>query len=467
MADKLIIQNCISQLILDSESIHNTIWNALRFRKVGYFHSPMYKLFLRTKGKKGWNGYTEFFSKTTGKFPTGILPEVVKALNYLNLKLEIEDQRTDLIDFTPVDEDFFSDQGITLYDYQVNTINSMWKSERGIIKAATAAGKTLMFTALVKSIPPSTPTLVLFRSRTLVRQTYDIFKKNGIQNIGRIYSGCFEPNSVLLTTIQSKENYLPLLDKFQVLICDECHEFSTGKSIDFFKKMKKCRYRFGFSATPWPKGDDVKKYQVKSWFGPIITDLAAKDLQDKGRLSQSECFFHKITKPYEIALHDYNGAYQKGVVENIHLYDKIKEIIDSYDIGNRILIVVEKIPHGEAIHQSLPGSIWVSGENNDEERDYAINKLRESSPNEKVVVVASRIMQTGVDIFVHALINAAGYKSDIMTIQRKGRGLRLAPDKKKLDYHDFYYTNNSYLEKHSRERIKHLKAEGYEIKIIE
>ena len=204
MTNKLIIENGISQLILESESIHNTIWKALRFRQNGYFHSPMYKLFLRSEGKKGWNGYTEFFSKKTGRFPTGILPEVAKALNSLKIKIDIEDLRTETIDFTPVQEDFFIEQGITLYDYQVEIINSMWKSERGIVKAATAAGKTLMFTALIKSIPSNVPVLVLFRSRTLVRQTYEIFKKNGIENIGRIYSGCFEPNSVLLTTIQSK-----------------------------------------------------------------------------------------------------------------------------------------------------------------------------------------------------------------------------------------------------------------------
>ena len=53
-----------------------------------------------------------------------------------------------------------------------------------------------------------------------------------------------------------------------------------------------------------------------------------------------------------------------------------------------------------------------------------------------------------------------------MTIQRKGRGLRLADDKEKLDYHDFYYTNNAYLERHSKERIKHLKGEGHEIQIV-
>lgn len=465
MSNKLIIQNCISQLILDSESIHNSIWEALRFRKKGYFHIGSYKLYRRTSGQKGWDGFTEFYSKITGKFPTGILPEVVKALNVLNLKVEIDDQRSPEIDLDHISENIFNDQGITLYDYQVEIVNSIWKSQRGIIKAATASGKTLMFTALVKSIPPKTPALILFRSRGLVRQTYEIFKQNGIENLGRIYSGCFEPNSILLTTIQSKANYLSLLDKFEVLIVDESHEFSTPKSIEFFKKMKKCRYRFGFSATPWPKGDIVRKYQAKSWFGPVLANIETKELQDKGRLSKSDCYFHKIEKPYEIALLDYNSAYQKGVVENPYLHKKINEIIDKYKTG-RILIIVEKLPHGEALHALIRNSIWVSGADSDETRDYAIKKLRESAPDEKVVVIASRIMQTGVDVFVHALINAAGYQSDIMTIQRKGRGLRLAPDKEKLDYHDFYYTNNSYLEKHSKERIKHLKAEGHEIQIV-
>ena len=59
------------------------------------------------------------------------------------------------------------------------------------------------------------------------------------------------------------------------------------------------------------------------------------------------------------------------------------------------------------------------------------------------------------------LINAAGGQADHQIIQRLGRGLRIASDKKHLMYYDFIFELNEYLEKHSHKRIKVLKKEGH------
>ena len=48
-----------------------------------------------------------------------------------------------------------------------------------------------------------------------------------------------------------------------------------------------------------------------------------------------------------------------------------------------------------------------------------------------------------------------------------GRGLRTAEDKELLKYYDFIFEINSYLEKHSWQRVKILEKEGHPIKIIE
>ena len=460
--NKLTIKNDISQLELDSQEVQNTFWKSLRFRDKGYFHSPQYQRFLRFKGK-GWDGFVDFFNKQNGKFGTGLLPEILKALENLKFKFEVCDQRTSAISIVPINECTLED--IKLRDYQVEIANYAWKIERGIIKAATGSGKTLLFTAIIKALPKNTPTLVLFRSKTLVNQTYEVLKKNGIENVGKIHGEAWKPNIILCTTIQSQKKYESLLDKFKILIVDEVHEFATNNSVKLFKKMKNCRYRFGFSATPWSRDDKVKKYKLKSWFGPVIGDLDAKTLQEKGVLSDSVCFVHNINQPNLIDC-DYQEAYNLGVVTNNHLHKKIKEITDSYESG-RILIVVERIDAGDSLAACIPGSYWVQGRDDDETRKFVIDKLTCSKEHEKVVAIASRILQTGVDIKIHALINAAGFKSDIMTIQRIGRGLRKADDKDQLDYHDFLFENNHYLKKHSIERLKHLKREGHKIIMVD
>lgn len=462
MSNELIINNDYCYLTLDKKYIIKLLYESLRFRPKNYFLSKFYKVWKKTKGKYGWNGYIEFFDIKEGRFPTGLLPEIVMALSNLKVKTNIIDNRTNKIQIKNIHENFL--EGIELRDYQYQIANKAWEYERGIIKAATGAGKTILFISMIKSLPENTPILILFSSKSLVNQTYNELIKFDTKNVGRIHSGVFDPNYILCATIQSWKHYASLLKLYKVLIVDEVHEFATKNRTRIIKYMDNCRYRFGFSATPWNPGENVKKYQLKSWFGPVLGDITTQELQENEVLSKSRCYFHEIDKPNDIEDLDYRTAYLKGVVENIHMVNKIKEIIDSYKNG-RILIIVEKIDHGDLLHQLIPNSIWVQGKDNDETREYVIKKLQTSKQDEKVIAIGTRILQTGVNIFVHGVINAAGYKSYIMTIQRIGRGLRKADDKDVLDYHDFVFNNNHYLNDHSKQRIKWLKKEGHPIYI--
>ena len=69
-------------------------------------------------------------------------------------------------------------------------------------------------------------------------------------------------------------------------------------------------------------------------------------------------------------------------------------------------------------------------------RFHVIEKLRKAT-DEKVVAIFSPVGNVGLDVFVHHLINCSGGKDPNMTIQKVGRGLRKAPDKEVVDYHDF------------------------------
>ena len=96
--NRIVVGNDISQLLLDSETLLDGFWKALRFRDPKCFHSPAYKLYLKTRGKRGWDGHTEFLSKRTGRFVTGLLPEIMAGLNNLKVPFELEDNRTGRIE---------------------------------------------------------------------------------------------------------------------------------------------------------------------------------------------------------------------------------------------------------------------------------------------------------------------------------------------------------------------------------
>lgn len=56
-----------------------------------------------------------------------------------------------------------------------------------IVKCATGGGKTVIFAAMLKALEKKNyPSLLLFRNKTLVTQTYDLLRKCGIEGIGRV-----------------------------------------------------------------------------------------------------------------------------------------------------------------------------------------------------------------------------------------------------------------------------------------
>ena len=154
------IENCYSWLIAD-ESIRISLWKLLRFREKDYFHNVAYKT-------KKWDGFRNFLDKDTGKFLTGLLPEVKLALKTLGHEFKIEDNRDIAkFKFESIDKDFLSP--VVLHDYQVEYINQIIKSKRGVVYSPTSSGKTMIMVGLIKALEENVPALILANK---TRNTY-------------------------------------------------------------------------------------------------------------------------------------------------------------------------------------------------------------------------------------------------------------------------------------------------------
>jgi superfamily II DNA or RNA helicase len=152
-------------------------------------------------------------------------------------------------------------------------------------------------------------------------------------------------------------------------------------------------------------------------------------------------------------------AIQKGIVENQELNSIIRNLA-CVKLKGRTLILVERIQHGDILNSLIPNSLWVKGEDNADTRKEVIKQLNEAK--EDVVAIATTgIFNTGISTFIHNLINAAGGKADHLVVQKIGRGLRVSKDKKELNYFDFYFENNDYLEKHSKKRVDVISKLGH------
>ena len=467
------VENVSSRVVSTDKDICRILHESLRFRPKNYWHSELYK-------KKRWDGWKDFFNKKSGKFPTGLLPEVRGALKALKKPYTLVDHRKPIIwQRQSVDENFLNNwlpadkDPIILHDYQPDLVNNCIRYSRGIVQAPTAAGKTFILVSLLKCLPPKTPTLFVTKNASLVHQNYEEMKEWGVENLGRWYGNYKEPNYVMCVTshVQSFKSIEKLLPKFKVLFVDEVHDCVSDVPVAAYKKMKSCTVRIGFSATPfkWNKKkiDEVHKHTVKGNFGPRLKTstvesgfLTTKELQDRGILSKSNCTFYPITNP-DLTHEPYQDAVKLGIEQNFHFHEFVSKLAKSR-LG-RTLIVVERIEQGEYLKQLMPDAYWIQGKVSLKKRVPVINSLKKG---EKCIAIIMRpIITAGINVKIHDLINAAGGEGAHNVIQQMGRGLRTSKDKEILQYHDFHFLINDYLKKHSEWRMEVLRKEGHDVTV--
>ncbi len=331
------------------------------------------------------------------------------------------------------------------------------------------SGKTEIMVSILKCLPPNTPTLVLANRKSLVAQNYDALMKWGFKNVGRLYEKYVDPNFITCATVQSLHKIEKLLPEIRALVVDEIHDMMTPTTKKYYKKMDKAYVRVAVSATPFKYGGshDTQKYAVKGYFGPLMliecagSDglLTTAELQDRGNLSKSRCVFYPINEP-QLPFEIYLDAVTYGIARNYYLHEITTRLAKS--LTGRTLILVERIEHGDMLANMLPGCLWVKGKDNTDTRMYVIKELQKSKDN-IVAIATSGIFNTGINVKIHNLINAAGGTAEHVIEQRMGRGLRTADDKDILNYYDFMFHINDYLDDHSRKRVRVLTSKGHEV----
>lgn len=469
MSVKLIINNDFSQILTDNNDLLKFLHDNLRFRQKGYHFHPLYK-------SRKWDGFVNFFSNKTNKFLTGILPEILVVIKKFNETLEVvNNSGTVELIHSNINKLFLqsidSSSNVELADYQVDLVNQALKYKRGIIFAPTGSGKSFILASIIKSIKPEYPILMLQNKKDLAVQNYGEMIRWKVDNVGTLWGNSVNPNLVTVATVQSAHHLGEKLNDIKVLIVDEVHDMVSQQSKQIYKLLKNACVRIGLSATPFKHGetDKVHKFLVKGFFGPVFKTsttetgyIKTSDLQKKGRLSKSSCVFYQISQP-NIQTELYQDAIDKGIVNNDLFHQKVYNLC--LGLKGRTLILVDRIAHGDNLKKLIPQAYWITGQDTNDTRKEVISLLQ-TSKSSCIAIATQQIFNTGIDVKIHNLINAAGGQADHLIIQRMGRGLRTADDKEEVLYIDFLFDINPYLKKHSKKRIKILEKEGHTIQIV-
>lgn len=366
--------------------------------------------------------------------------------------------------------------GIILKPFQLSLIKKAIMRERGIIKSATGTGKTIMQIALCDSFYDAN-ILILAHTKDIVIQTRKKLEElynEDVQQIGggKKYKYNGMKKEIIVSTIQSfaKIPSGDYADYFDVVMVDECHHVSDFPyDYDRKKGKKESLYtsvlgniqapiRLGFTATPPDKPSQI--FACEGLLGPIIGEFTLEQATNMGVLAKPIVKIIKLPKISEIRkLKTYDEIYKEGIVRNYqrnqNILDQAERIVEN---GETCLIFVTQLEHGERLFNLsktrtyLKDCIeYVRGATDGESRE----KTKEAFKNKNIkCVIATAVWTEGVDIpSLDAIIMASSEKSAKTTIQKIGRGLRIAEGKEKVIIYDFFDPSHNMLINHFGHRF--------------
>jgi len=218
-------------------------------------------------------------------------------------------------------------------------------------------------------------------------------------------------------------------------------------------------YRFGFSGTPL-KNDVLADMKLMALTGPIVVDVTNSYLIQQGYSAVPVVNMDAIgrTKDKDWWAAKYPDAYNELIIKN-----RARNIlIRRRALGaiGTVLILVNRLDHGQQLANQIRGSVFVHGSDTTEYRQLVLKSMA----GESGIFIASPIFDEGIDVpSVSTLILAGGGKSHVKLLQRIGRGLRKKDGDNCLRIYDFVDRSNKHLYRHSLQRMDIYDSEGFDV----
>jgi superfamily II DNA or RNA helicase len=396
-----------------------------------------------------WDGKKAFF-QLGGSTYINLLPHILPVLEQQGYDVTLNDLREYETDFQlePVHEDSFSDilwpeghpvagQPIKLRDYQVETINGFLSNQQSLQEIATGAGKTLMTAALSKSIEPYGRSVVIVPNKSLVTQTEEDYVNMGLdvgvyygerKEFGKTHTICtWQSLNILLKNTKNSVAPITIGEFLEDVVCimvDEVHMAKADALTTLLTGvMSHIPIRWGLTGTV-PK-EKFESVGIVCSIGPVINQISAKELQDKGVLA--ECHVN-VVQMIDTVVHTNYQSELKYLLENKDRLDYISSLCNSIKNTGNTLILVDRIAAGNELVSRIPDSVFVSGSTKGADRKTEYDEV--STATGKVIIATYGVAAVGINIpRIFNLVLIEPGKSFVRVIQSIGRGIRKAKDK--------------------------------------
>ena len=428
-----------------------------------------------------WDGKVAYF-QLGGSSYINLLPEILPILEQYDYDIELDDQRDyqTQFEFTQIREDSFAHkvwpkghpvagQPVMLRDYQVKIVNDYLSNPQCIQEVATGAGKTLMTAALSLSVEPYGRTIVIVPNKDLVRQTEADYINLGLdvgvyfgdrKEFGKTHTICtWQSLNVLLKNTQSGTGDITIQEFIEDVVCVIVDEVHMAKA-DALKTllsgvMSRIPIRWGLTGTV-PK----EPYEFKSLLvslGPVISQLSASELQDRGVLAN--CHVNIVQLIDHVEYKEYQSEL-KYLLEESGRLDAMSGLIKTINETGNTLVLVDRVAAGHALVERLGDkAVFVSGATKSKDRQSEYAEVADAT--DKIIVATYGVAAVGINIpRIFNLVLVEPGKSFVRVIQSIGRGIRKAEDKDHVQIWDITSTCK-FAKRHLTKRKQFYKDANY------
>lgn len=308
-------------------------------------------------------------------------------------------------------------------------------NKRVVCQMATGAGKTLTAAKIVEgALAKGNRVIFTVPMTILIDQTVRAFEAEGIDGVGVMQAqhprtNPYAPVQVASVQTLARRDVPPSA----LVIQDECH--IRAAVVEQMMQDRPDVVFLGLSATPWSKG-----------MGLIWQDLCVaattQELIDAGYLCPFRVFAaaHPDLTGIKTVAGDYHeGQLSERMSDGALVGDVVTTWLEHGEDRPTLCFAVNRA-HAAVIHEAFLragiGSAYVDMNTDRVERSLIERRFR---AGEVKVICSVRTMTTGVDMPVACIIDAAPTRSEMLHLQKIGRGLRVNPpwpDCKILDHSD-------------------------------
>lgn len=312
---------------------------------------------------------------------------------------------------------------------------------------------------------------VLEKSLSLLQKDFDKTFGNLIKNEITAYKKAKASLDTRLRSIENKRKIRELFSNAQAVIVDEAHLAAIVIEA-LANHADRAYYRFGLSATPWR--EDNQEIRLEGCMGKKLVEVSPTFLIDRGFLVPPRIFMIPISYSEQTVV-NYADSYTKHITKCWERNYRIKQFAEAFqEEGKPVMIIVDRIEHGNILEDMIKGSVFVPGSDkgeddpDDEEQDYRKRMLDACERNE-IILIGTQWLNTGIDApAISVLVMAGSTQASATVLQTVGRVIRSHKESGKteavvIDFMD----SDKHMRKHSLARKRVYESEsGFDLRVI-